>query len=353
MPETPHRPRARRVRTALGPACLVLAAMLAGTAATSAPRDVPGPTGADDAVVGVSVATVWTSPASPRPRDGAAVSAPADPAGWLGSMTVADRLELTTASRTQTQVLYGTRVRVLERRGDWSLVAVPDQPSAKDGRGYPGWIPAAQLVGDGAFGGLAATLPSGTVDGVATTWLYADADRTERIRELSIGTRLPVRAGTPDSVQVSLPEGGRAWLDARYVRIGGPGADTDGTDDADATTGADLVRTARLFLDRPYLWGGRSGFGPDCSGLTGLVHALHGITIGRDASDQARAGRPVQRDDLQPGDLLFWGSPATHVAIYAGDGTMIEARDAATPVRVAPVRFDEGYSGARRHLPGS
>ncbi|MYW76311.1 C40 family peptidase [Pseudonocardia sp. SID8383] len=79
---------------------------------------------------------------------------------------------------------------------------------------------------------------------------------------------------------------------------------------------------------------------------------MHGITVGRDASDQSRGGRPVDDPaDLRPGDLLFWNSPATHVAMYAGDGTMIEAFDAATPVRVTPVRFDATYSGARRYLP--
>ena len=335
MPVRPPSPlRALRRVTALLLACGVTAGLPLSVA--HAGPELPA---ADRAHVDVSVATVWTSPTSPRAQDRAAVSSPADPAGWLSAMTVADRRELTTASRTQTQVLYGAPVRVLERQDGWARVAVPDQPSGKDDRGYPGWIPQAQLTDSATFAGLAATLPAGTVDGVATTWLHRDTARTERLREVSAGTRLPVLAGGGESVQLALPEGGTAWADAGHVRV----------DDAAAPTGPDLVRTARLFLDRPYLWGGRSGFGPDCSGLTGLVHALHGVTIGRDASDQARGGRPVDRDALQPGDLLFWGSPATHVALYAGDGTMIEAFDAATPVRVTPVRTD--FATARRYLP--
>lgn len=322
---------------------VLLGSALAALGAPAA-HAAPGPSGepvADRAFVAVSVATVWTSPGSPRERDRAAVGAPADPAGWLASMTVAERRELTTASRTQTQVLYGAPVRVLERRAGWARVAVPGQPSAKDGRGYPGWIPQAQLTDDPAFDGLTGALPAGTVDGVATTWLFDDPARTDRVREVSAGTRLPVLSGGAQTVQVALPGGGNAWADAAHLRIGDP----------DAATGADLVRTASLFLDRPYLWGGRSGFGPDCSGLTGLVLELHGIAAGRDASDQARGGRPVAVDALRPGDLLFWGSPATHVALYAGDGQMIEAFDAATPVRRTPVRTGGDYSGARRYLP--
>ena len=333
--------RTTRARGVPGAALAMLIAPVVATVSASAALAAPEPVDGDRAVVDVSVATVWTSPSSPRALDRTAVEAPADPAAWLESMSTSDRRELTTASRTQTQVLYGAPVRVLERRDGWTKVAVPDQPSAKDERGYPGWIPSAQLSDGAAFAGLASVLPTGTVDDVATTWLYRDEGRTDRLREISVGTRLPVLAGGTGSVELALPDGGTAWADARHVRIG----------DAPAPTGEDLVRTARLFLDRPYLWGGRSGFAPDCSGLTGLVHALHGVTIGRDASDQARGGRAVAKDRLQPGDLLFWNSPATHVAIYAGDGRMIEAFDAETPVRVTLVRFDATYSGARRYLP--
>ncbi|MEJ8277969.1 C40 family peptidase [Pseudonocardia spirodelae] len=315
----------------------VLFALLCTVAGLAVPAGTAHAAGPERAVVAVSVATVWTSPASPRPSDRAAVSAPADPAAWLAAMSVDERRELTTASRTQTQALLGTEVLVTARRDGWAQVVVPGQPSVKDPRGYPGWVPAAQLVTDPAFAALPA---SGTVDGTATTWLYRDTARTQRLREVSAGTRLPVLARAGDVVRVALPGGEQAWAAAAHVREGAPAA----------PTGQALVRTARLFLDRPYLWGGRSGFGPDCSGLTGLVHALHGVTIGRDASDQARGGRPVARDALRPGDLLFWGSPATHVALYAGDGMMIEAFDATTPVRLTPVRFDGTFSGARRHL---
>ena len=73
-------------------------------------------------------------------------------------------------------------------------------------------------------------------------------------------------------------------------------------------TGADLVRYAAEFVSVPYLWGGRAGFGLDCSGFTSTVYQLHGITLPRDAGPQAAdsRGRAIDKSALQPGDLLFY-----------------------------------------------
>jgi cell wall-associated NlpC family hydrolase len=116
-----------------------------------------------------------------------------------------------------------------------------------------------------------------------------------------------------------------------------------------------------MFVNVPYLWGGRAGSGFDCSGFTSTIYQAHGITLPRDAGPQAAdgQGRPVDKSTLQPGDLLFYShrgsDPANpdaiyHVAMYSGNGDMIEAFDSATPVRITPVRLDADYWGARRYL---
>jgi gamma-D-glutamyl-L-lysine dipeptidyl-peptidase len=68
----------------------------------------------------------------------------------------------------------------------------------------------------------------------------------------------------------------------------------------------DMIECALRFMGVPYLWGGKSFFGLDCSGFTQVVYKYYGINIPRDSKDQAKKGRPVNRDEIQPGDLLFF-----------------------------------------------
>ena len=90
-----------------------------------------------------------------------------------------------------------------------------------------------------------------------------------------------------------------------------------------------VAGTAMSFLGAPYLWGGRSVFGCDCSGLVQVVHKIHGIWMPRDASQQAEQGVIVSGvGDALPGDLAFFtndGISVTHVAIFTGPGRVIHA----------------------------
>jgi len=93
--------------------------------------------------VAVPVATVWTSPDAPRDLDEAVVRDRPDAAGWADSMDQQVRLGL--HGRTETQLLLGDPVEVLESVGDWSRVVAPWQRSSRDARGYPGWVRSAHL----------------------------------------------------------------------------------------------------------------------------------------------------------------------------------------------------------------
>jgi cell wall-associated NlpC family hydrolase len=278
-----------------------------------------GAAGADAApplaTVRVPVANVWEVPG----RE----TIPSDPHVWpTDAVTYSQRLGL--VGHMPTQVLYGEQVVVLSRRGPWTRIAVPDQPSPLDRRGYPGWVRSSQL---------GPVLPRRERSVVVTARTARLGDGTE----VGFGTRLPAAGRRGDEIEVETP-GGRTRVAARDVA-------------ALPRTRADLVRTARLFLGLHYLWGGLSAWGYDCSGLTWAVYRAHGVTIPRDADAQFAAGRPVALEDARPGDLVFYGTSFVHhVAMVVGSGRMIEAPNSASEVRVVPIRTGD-LAGARTLLP--
>lgn len=101
------------------------------------------------------------------------------------------------------------------------------------------------------------------------------------------------------------------------------------TSRSEETIREDVVQTALKFINSPYLWGGRSCLGIDCSGFSQLVFKINGIAIQRDASQQTNQGNHVGFiDEAKSGDLLFFGLPdenITHVGIYLGEGFVIHA----------------------------
>jgi cell wall-associated NlpC family hydrolase len=290
------------------------------------------------------VATLWRSPSSPRAVDQAALRAPADVRGWLASMTLTDRRGL--QGRADTQALLGDRVLVVATSGTWAEVVVPDQPTPLDARGYPGWLPLRQLS-------AVAPAPAAQYATVVsrTAWLRSDTTAAVPVVEVSYGTRLPVLGSAGSRVRVGLPGGAVRRVDAAVV------ARRDGAAPAQPATGASLVQSARAFTGLAYLWAGRSGFGFDCSGLTSLVHRVHGLTIPRDADAQAVRGRAVSSRALAAGDLLFYATASGyvhHVSMYAGAGLMVQSPATGQAVQTIPVgtpSYAAQFAGARRYLP--
>lgn len=107
---------------------------------------------------------------------------------------------------------------------------------------------------------------------------------------------------------------------------------------ASGVTGASVVADAKKYLGIPYVWGGESTSGLDCSGLVQKTFSDLGIHLPRVAADQAHCGTAVASlAQAQPGDLLFFGNPAYHVAIYAGDGKLIESPEPGKTVHITDV----------------
>lgn len=109
-----------------------------------------------------------------------------------------------------------------------------------------------------------------------------------------------------------------------------------------------LVAYATNFLGTSYVWGGDGPNTFDCSGFVKYVYAHFGITLPRVASDQQNVGTAVSSDDLQPGDLVFFGYPAHHVGMYVGNGCYIHAPHTGDVVKISSLDGASDYSGARR-----
>lgn len=124
------------------------------------------------------------------------------------------------------------------------------------------------------------------------------------------------------------------------VWTGGTGTSTStNTGTSNSVKGEQVVETAMKYLGNPYVYGGTSlTNGADCSGFTQSVMKLHGITIPRTSSEQSKVGTLITKENLQKGDLLFFGSSASaisHCGIYIGDGKMIHASTAETGIIIS------------------
>lgn len=295
--------------------------------------------------VAVSVATMWVRPWYPRPVDAPALASPARPRAWVAAMSAAQKSWL--VGRLESQALYGTKVTVIGHYGSgWTKIAVPSQPTNRDGRGYPGWVPTRQLT--------STSPPAGTTTAIVrapTTWLWSGWTGSgvtgSRVMEISYDTMLPVVAATSTYVEVAMIGGGRLALRRSAVALHAAGTSW-------GATAAKVIAEARKFRGLQYLWAGMSGFGFDCSGFTRSVYLAYGLTLPRDADRQAVHGTPVAASGLLPGDLVFFragpSGPISHVGMYVGNGQMIDAPHTGAPVRIESVWSFGNYAGARRYL---
>ncbi|WP_338754817.1 C40 family peptidase [Bacillus sp. FJAT-52991] len=304
----------------------------------------------ETAYVDVSVATLWTAPNILRPVDAPSATNPVDMRKWTSSMTYEQQVQLSDDGMLETQALYGNKVTILERQGEWVKVAVDGQPTPRNDLGYPGWMPASQLTYSKKYAKkenqpfVLITAP--------TTYLFNTPSFNHKGIEISYNTRLPYLGETKQAYKVLKPDGHHAWVNKQDAQI------YQSPSTIPTPTGKDLVETGKMFLGLHYLWAGMSGFGFDCSGFTFTIHQSHGITIPRDSSVQAKYGDPVPLDELKPGDLLFFAHDngkgrVHHVAMYAGDGMMIHSPNSKKDVEIIPVNtkgYIEELANARRYF---
>jgi len=108
------------------------------------------------------------------------------------------------------------------------------------------------------------------------------------------------------------------------------------------------VDTALAQVGKPYVWGGAGPNSFDCSGLTQYAYGAAGVSLPHSSAMQSTLGVPVDRASLRPGDLVFFYSPVSHVAMYIGNGQIVQASTAGQPVNVTNLDYMPAYTGARR-----
>jgi hypothetical protein len=252
--------------------------------------------------------------------------------GWVVVQPVANMYASASADAGLiSQAVLGANVMQVEEQSGWVRIRTPDD--------YTGWTPLSSLRkrehGSYAAGDSALEVRSLFAN------LYREPDVTAHAPLLTIPfeSRLEVLAEPEKEdrrwIQVRLPDGREAWIQRGDVSTR-----------LEPVTVDETIALAKRFIGLPYLWGGASTFGYDCSGFTQMLARRRGILMPRDARLQAPwdGVEPVERDQLRPGDLLFFGSPAkiTHTGMYIGDGEFVHATAYLRPI-VQISRLDEPH----------
>lgn len=223
-----------------------------------------------------------------------------------------------------TQALMGTPLNVLKKERGWYLVQTPDQ--------YIAWLDwgGLQLMTDKEFKDWKATEKLIYTKPFGFSYKNAKAD-SSTISDLVLGDILEISGLQEGFFEVKYADGTIAYIPEEDATL------YEDWLEKLSQSESSLVNTSFLFKGLPYLWGGTSFKGVDCSGFTKTVYFMNGLIIPRDASQQIHTGELVDDqkhfEKLLPGDLLFFGRPATesssekvvHVGIWIGNDEFIHA----------------------------
>lgn len=296
-------------------------------------------------LINVQVANIWKDTSAKRTMDQYSLRKDVDMKAWTSKMVTTESRKWL-VGKLETQALYGQEVKVLKTSGSWVQVAIIGQDTPKNQHGYPGWMPKSQIIEQkGSYKNCKIASVK-----AKTTYLYHD--KNKRFLEVSFNTRLPVIKEEKDWVQVMTPSNQLKWMKKKDIHL------YTSLSRIPKPKGKDLVETGKMFLGLPYLWAGISAYGFDCSGFTYAIHRYHGISIPRDAADQAKQGKFVYKSQLKPGDLLFFANEkgkgrVRHVGMYIGNGKMIHSPNSGKNIEIVSINsslFKEEYAGARRYI---
>ena len=216
-----------------------------------------------------------------------------------------------------TQALLGTVVTILEKEGAWYSVQTPDR--------YIGWVDGGaikrvtkeEIEDYKQWYKLIITVP------FAYSFSEEDTD-SQTVSDLVFGDLLELKSESAEFYHVAYPDGRMAYIRKSEAQM------YNKWHEATKATESSLVKAGKKMMGVPYLWGGTSTKGVDCSGFTKTSYLMNGIVLPRDASQQAQVGENIDTskgfEDLKPGDLLFFGGEkVVHVAMWIGHGQFIHS----------------------------
>lgn len=218
-----------------------------------------------------------------------------------------------------TQALMGTPVRILKKENGWLLVQTPDM--------YLGWVDNEAITTKSVREHENWKSSSRLFYTTKTGDIYTDRSMVKVISDIVAGCILEIAGNQKSGYYVKLPDGREGFIPAEEA------IPFDQLTVQKYLNPQNLVSAAESFMGIPYLWGGTSSKGFDCSGFVKTIYLLNGIILARDASQQFQYGMRLRRgsfpDSLKKGDLLFFGTSgrgrprASHVGMYIGDTEFI------------------------------
>src|SRR6056297_755227 len=223
-----------------------------------------------------------------------------------------------------TQATLGMPLKVYKKEGSWYYVQTPE--------GYLAWVDYGGIenMTEEEFSAWKSQEKLIFTEPTGNSYSEADSD-AQTVSDLVAGNVLELLSEENNFYKVEYPNGKKAFVEKAYAQ---PYKEWLRSLEQNKE---DLVATANELMGLPYLWGGTSAKGVDCSGYTKTVYFLNGMVIPRDASQQIHTGDVVDTDknfeNLEKGDLLFFGKPATdstserviHVGMWIGDNKFIHS----------------------------
>lgn len=217
-------------------------------------------------------------------------------------------------SERVTQALHGEPAKILSQQGSWIEVMLPDQLD------YQGWVQKSALKSISSQKDWS----NRQIVAVPYAKIRTSPNKSASVLEdLPLGTVVALDNSQQSNnfTEVKLVDGRKGYVLAEEL--------LDYSDDASNVSGEQILATAKQLMGQPYLWGGMTTPGIDCSGFIHTVFKVHNVRLHRDTDLQyLYDGTAVSSDRLQPGDLVFfetYQSGASHIGIYAGNRKFLHA----------------------------